>query len=340
MKIYHKVRYPNGRRHIYLFGIKIFSYRRAKKYAHTPPPQIINENMANIIAQNIHMQDGYDDFSYQYLKHYFQNRNVLKNEANTMTWLIAISVLISEKQYVQATYLLNTYIKRFGYTDVVLFEKICNFLPQISMNTPETDSVLKTYEKISQVQSQHRFENMVKAAKSIAIVGRSPILTGAGLGATIDAHDLVIRFNAASVSDEFVNDFGKKTDVMVVNCWIKNDTDAMCLYKDARTFGAFQIVLDAIQEDPSENIDFLPYGLKHEICQESGLNDPTSGAIMIYWVRKILGDLSNVDIYGFAFQDPERQLTHYDANHVINTDNHDMFSEILYLTNLTSQRRS
>ena len=113
MKIYHKVRHPNGRRHIYLFGIKIFSYRRAPKCAHTTPPQIINENMANIIAQNIHMHDGYDDFSYQYLKHYFQNRNVLKNEANTMTWLIAISVLISEKQYVQATYLLNAYIKAF-----------------------------------------------------------------------------------------------------------------------------------------------------------------------------------------------------------------------------------
>lgn len=339
MKFIHKVRYPNGRRHIYFCGIKIISYRRKNKQISTVQPvQTALLNMANMIAQNIHMHDGYDEFEYQYLKHYFQNKNVIKNENNLMTWLQTISVLIYEGQHVQAIYLLNSYIKRFGYADIILFENICDFLGQISKNTPETDAVLKIYKRISQIQSQHRFENLVKAAKNIAIVGRSPILTGAGLGAKIDSHDLVIRFNASSVSDEYVNDFGKKTDVMVVNCWIKNSTDAMCLYKDARTFGSFPAVLDAIKEDDSENIDFLPRGLKYEICQDSGLDDPTSGAIMIYWVCKILGNLNNVDIYGFAFQDPEKKLTHYDANHVINTDNHDMSSEIYYLKNLTTKK--
>lgn len=47
-----------------------------------------------------------------------------------------------------------------------------------------------------------------------AVVGNSAILTGAGFGSAIDAHDAVFRFNYPPLDEPFARDVGRKVDFM------------------------------------------------------------------------------------------------------------------------------
>ncbi|MBO4480239.1 MAG: hypothetical protein J5742_01265 [Alphaproteobacteria bacterium] len=141
----------------------------------------------------------------------------------------------------------------------------------------------------------------------------------------------------ADVSGKYSVDFGVKNDVMVINCWNKTDNNAFYLYKDFRLYGAFSGVMDSVYNDECKNADFLDFGLKAECCRESGLVDPTSGALAIMWVKKILGNLDKVDIYGFAFQDENMNLGHYDGKYVINDDIHNMRAEVEYLRQIANK---
>ena len=51
--------------------------------------------------------------------------------------------------------------------------------------------------------------------KTCAVVGSSNVLSGAGHGAAIDAHDVVVRMNEAPTAT-FEEDVGARTDVRFV----------------------------------------------------------------------------------------------------------------------------
>ena len=326
MKIFRKERLPNGRRHIYFMGRKIFSYRRNQ----TAPAV----DYARIMAGNVFTRDGFNQFEYDFLKCFFQNKSVLANYDDKYTWLICMTMLIQNQDFASAENIFWAYYKRFGCVEIEKYAPICELASSFGIRNELTDKTIAVAFKVKKIRAEKRFENMILGAKSIAIVGRSPILVGRGLGAEIDSHDIVIRFNMADVSGKYADDFGVKNDVMVINCWNKSDDRAFYIYKDFRTFGAFPDVTAAIDADDCKNSDFLDFGLKAWCCNESGLNDPTSGAIMIMWIKKILGNLDNVDIYGFAFQDENMNLGHYDCDHVINDNIHNMRAEIEYLRKL------
>lgn len=52
---------------------------------------------------------------------------------------------------------------------------------------------------------------------NVAIVGNGPSLKGSNAGQTIDAHDVVIRFNHSGVNQIYDHDVGKKTDLWVLS---------------------------------------------------------------------------------------------------------------------------
>jgi hypothetical protein len=56
---------------------------------------------------------------------------------------------------------------------------------------------------------------VLRRAGSVAIVGNGPSLAGAGHGAAIDAHDVVLRFNYPSLRGHEA-DVGRRTDAMLV----------------------------------------------------------------------------------------------------------------------------
>ena len=333
MRIFKKERLQNGIRHIYFMGVRIFSY---SKGCHNTGV-CTTWDCAHVISENVFTHDGYDDFEYDFLKHWFQNKRILGNYDVQVAWLIFISVAYDKKDYLIASNVFWHYYKRFGLSNIETYVPVCKLAASLGVKNELIEKTLAVESKVRNIRIEHRFENMIKNVKSIAIVGRSPILIGAGRGQEIDAHDVVIRFNMADVSGIYANDFGVKNDIMVINCWNKNDNSTFCLYKDFRTFGILPTVIDAIYNDDCTNADFLDFEIKKWCCCESGLTDPTSGAIIIMWVKKILGSLNKVDIYGFAFQDDNMNLGHYDGDYNINDNVHNMRAEIEYLRQLVKK---
>ena len=337
MKILTKKRFPNGRRRIYLMGMKIFSYRR-KKMSLPPSPPCIVWDHAYIVSENIFTHDGCEDFEYEFLKSWFSNKDVLADYDVQTAWLIFMSLAYERQDYMKAKTTFWHYYQRFGDSEIEKYPMVCQLATSLGITNALIDKMIAVESKVKNIRTEARFENMIKKAKSIAVVGRSPILIGQGLGEEIDSHEIVIRFNLADVSGKYANDFGVKNDVMVINCRNKNDHSAFCLYKDFRMFGTTPEVIDAIYHDDCQKADFLDFGLKKWCCHESGLVDPTSGTLIIMWIQKILGNLDKVDIYGFSFQDEEMRLGHYDGDYDINNKAHNMRSEIEYLRQIIKKR--
>ena len=62
----------------------------------------------------------------------------------------------------------------------------------------------------------------------------------------------------------------------------------------------------------SEKIINIPPKFFYELKKESKLLHPTTGATVIYMLCSILGNLENVDVYGFAFIDNnEKDTDHF-----------------------------
>ncbi|MGI5846184.1 MAG: class I SAM-dependent methyltransferase [Alphaproteobacteria bacterium] len=76
--MFKKERLPNGRRHIYLFGIKILSYKKSgkKKYVKNPErlhPDFYKQNICDYLLYQKHL------FAYEYVKQFlFPRANVLE----------------------------------------------------------------------------------------------------------------------------------------------------------------------------------------------------------------------------------------------------------------------
>lgn len=328
------VKKKDNKRVLKILGVK-FSYTKKKNNSN----YIINQNIIEqnrileAILDSVLLNDGCDSWQLDFLKHYFISRRTKKNEKNEDLWLVTITALYLSGNKNSALSLLSYYISIFGISKITNYAPLCVLAKEIGKSTDNIEKVINTYQNIINLRNQERFENLIKNAKSIAIVGRSPSIIGKSLGKEIDAHDIVIRFNNSDVSGKYKSDYGTKINVNVINVWLENPNDdgVLCIYKDYRIFNTDPTVAEKIEKDLSNNIDVIGFGVKKWVCDFSGLDEPTSGAIFICWVYKILGTLKNVDIYGFAFQDEKQSLGHFDGSHVINTDNHNMDAEMCFL---------
>ncbi len=266
-------------------------------------------------------------------------RNIRAEEKNKKVWLITILTCYLREDKNLAISFLRDFVAKFGVNDAVEYPIVCQLLKELDWGNDETNKIADVWDKVLSLRQEQRFENLIKKAKSVAIVGRSPVLLGKSLGAEIDAHDVVIRFNNSDVSGKYAADYGVKIDVNVINLYLDNinSDNVLCVYKDCRMFFVESSVLEKVKRDTEKNIDVLDFGLKYEICKMSGISKPTSGVIMIMWVRKILGSLKNVDLYGFSFQDEEKRMTHFDDSEQIKLKNHDIENEIYFLKKIIGE---
>jgi hypothetical protein len=295
--------------------------------------------LAHIIVNAALSRDGVDEWTADFLRHYFMSIAAQRFENWETIWLVAITKSYLDGEKTSAERLLRKYIAKFGAGNIKYYEGALRLAHEAGLGNEDLDRAVRVYDQIRGIRAERRFENLIKGANKIAIVGRSPILLGGGLGAEIDSHDVVIRFNNSDVGGKYSADYGTKTNVNVVNMRVESNCpdDVLCLCKDFRTYDVIPDVLSRIEQNIDKNIDVFDSGLKEWCCSESGLDDPTSGALIIMWVRKILGTLDNVGIYGFAFQDPSRNLNHFDAGHAISTAKHDMGAESAFLTKLVKE---
>ncbi|MBO4480238.1 MAG: hypothetical protein J5742_01260 [Alphaproteobacteria bacterium] len=163
--------------------MRFFNFKRK-----TEKSSAVVSDPIRIIAENVFTHDGCDEFEYEFLKHVFQNKRVLASYDNKVAWLVCITALALHDDIAAARSLFLMYYKRFGMNGVESYEPICRIAKSLGLGNDLTNKTIAVYDKVKKIRSKKRFENIIKKAKSVAIVGRSPALIGKKLGHEIVMH--------------------------------------------------------------------------------------------------------------------------------------------------------
>jgi hypothetical protein len=137
------------------------------------------------------------------------------------------------------------------------------------------------------------------AGRSIAIVGNARGLASAAEGAAIDAHDIVLRFNAAPIAS--ARSHGRRTDWLATSMpierelaeerqverilWLTQKRDSLPLW---------------LARGPALPLFLADAALYAAIQQATGLARPSTGAMAIALIDR-LGSARTVTLYGFDF---------------------------------------
>jgi hypothetical protein len=145
--------------------------------------------------------------------------------------------------------------------------------------------------------SKEEFHSFCEA-KSIAIVGNSKALLEHNFGQDIDAHDIVLRFNAGYPEPKFQQYVGTRTDI-----WACASYSGM---KSIHKFqGNFTYALWAnwhtrsLRESIKPQTFILPIQYWYYVRRLMGAN-PTSGAVVLTYFNEHI-DYRSMTVYGFDF---------------------------------------
>lgn len=228
-------------------------------------------------------------------------------------WLILISCLIEEKKTADAEIMLKRLIGFNGIQNCPIehYLLVSSFAESINIITPAIEKSAYYCHEFYKKEKSDDLKKYLKG-KSIAVVGGSPCEIGKNKGQEIDLHDIVIRFNNYPQEEKYHCDYGKKT-----NIWVRQSSKDTVNKKDlsiydyviwADDFTSFKIgskeILNVIGdyfEKYNEKLSAIEKNYYYNLRKESGILRPTSGAIILYYLKEVLGDFKNVDAYGFAF---------------------------------------
>ena len=237
----------------------------------------------------------------------------LWNTISPEIWLIFISCLVEEKKTDEAKIMLKRLIGFNGIQKcpVELYLLCSSFANSIGITSPSIEKSAYYYDEFYKKEKLDTFKKYLKG-KSIAVVGNSPCEIGKNKGQEIDSHDIIIRFNNYPQEEKYHCDYGKKT-----NIWVRQSSKDTVNKKDlsiydyviwADDFTSFNIkskeILDVIGdyfEKYNDKLLTIEKDYYNKLRKESNILRPTSGAIIFYYLKEILGDLKDVDAYGFAF---------------------------------------
>lgn len=152
-----------------------------------------------------------------------------------------------------------------------------------------------------------RFRKYLKEAKSIAVVGNSPVVRGSKRGREVDQNEVIFRFNSYDTSIFRRSDTGVKTDV-----WIKSPTfeevdrkridTVKAVYISGtnhldRSRNAYDFIRDYIDYDVM--IVTTPPAIYSSLCESLGA-PPSAGAQALAVISDIRGPLPSTSVLGFS----------------------------------------
>ncbi|EGE4340431.1 TPA: glycosyltransferase family 29 protein [Escherichia coli] len=154
------------------------------------------------------------------------------------------------------------------------------------------------------------FENYVLNFKdNIALVGNSPIELGKRKGTKIDSFPKVARFNSAITEYPYYLDYGRKTNILVINPRyyetqrnMKHGLDYIII-SDGNLYSSKNIsykLHDLMQF--TSKICFIPRRVDIRLTHEIS-SSPSSGLKFIHWIYSISGHVLNSNIFGFSMND-------------------------------------
>jgi len=165
------------------------------------------------------------------------------------------------------------------------------------------------------------FANLI-SNNGFCVVGNSPKEVGTGNGNLIDSYDLVLRFKNYDVSEEFSEDYGKRTDLWSTPFNLTQFYRDPSEYKATLCclplniprwrlhFGKWNIDYEVLGRY-EDIVEYIPFKIFEEVWYRYKVGQPSSGIITLYWMYKILGKkINRKDIFGFSMFDP-REPHHY-----------------------------
>lgn len=155
-----------------------------------------------------------------------------------------------------------------------------------------------------QQQEQQAYHQLLRNRR-VVIVGPALESQGKGLGAQIDAHDLVVRINFHwPVPEALHQDLGRRIDILYHCC--NGDYPVSSLFDAAQgklRFVCWQknresLILERFcLQNAIGSLDFSP--LSHELAQKIGAVPQTGLAAIVHLLRS---DLKQLTVIGFSFE--------------------------------------
>lgn len=229
-----------------------------------------------------------------------------KGRAYANILLIKANILVEINQYASAAKL-YTEAKSLGATLDKRALALRYAMRKFGDQKATSDMEYQAFGKL--LSQQDRFRELVLEAQgSVCIVGNSPLLLGKGLGAEIDNHQVVIRFNSYNSSYPYSEDYGVKTDVwtrMIFHPYVHREPQSglkLVIFSGSnrlyRPYTEWFNVLDYVNSGLP--VQFFPRHEFYELQHILGA-PPTSGLMMCYMLYKIIGPLQPHHYYGVSF---------------------------------------
>lgn len=189
-------------------------------------------------------------------------------------------------------------------------------LPSKYMRVEELVHFSKTHDIFASLKSYipEKIKIPSTERQTIAVVGNGDSILNKKHGRNIDSHNMVIRINDYSVDEKFVDDSGKKTDLIVLNEYriidylqngIKDDSIKYILLVNPReeNYGLlilFYCYLHSINDKNKDKLLLLSPAYRRKICTVLNHQYPSSGYISVSFAK----DLSpkHTSLYGFNIE--------------------------------------
>lgn len=237
-------------------------------------------------------------------------------------WAVYAGVLIEAGDRAAAEHLLRTYLSRGLPVDVLArCLPVAQFAGELRLGGDDVARAAQVADVFQRNSEQRLFARLV-AEGTVAVVGNGPGNLGSGLGAEIDAHDIVIRFNNHPTGYE--GDYGTRTDVWVrgahrdVRDRVAVDSGALVVWEMDFFRNLLEVPghADILYRDvlfSPDRVTHIDTGTKARLRRRSGLLLPTSGAQILWMLSEARGSLAGVDVYGFS------SITGGDQGHYFDT---------------------
>ncbi len=240
------------------------------------------------------------------------------NSAPNLLWIMCLSFLLECNREREARDVFDRYVSKYGCKDFHRSVRVAEYALQHGESNSAIISTVAVWHCLKENRAKEEFVNYVRG-KRIAVVGNGGGELGLGKGAEIDSHDIVIRFNNYPLKG-FEQDYGTKTDV-----WVRVGNNEVNL----RDIAPYRFVIfepDLSRSIPPkevvtilrryvayypQKILYLDTDFKTSMREDTGILNPSSGCMMVYWLHRILGSLEQVDLYGFAALSETKDYSHY-----------------------------
>ncbi|MBF4554904.1 glycosyltransferase family 29 protein [Pseudomonas sp. p50] len=159
-------------------------------------------------------------------------------------------------------------------------------------------------------RNEWEFENyLIENARSLAVVGNSPVEVSKRKGETIDSYNKVLRFNSAITDYPYSLDYGKKTNILIINPRYyetqrnkKFDLDFVII-SDGNLFSTKDLyykINDLLQF--TDKICLIPRKVDLQLTQKIYAS-PSSGLKFLTWLYAINGAIPKKSLFGFSLTD-------------------------------------